>query len=205
MKRTRKGLLWASASMLLGSTSHVAAGGQLPDVRGLVAVFAALATLGVAVIGGRRHRFDVATLMLGVTQFALHLVLHRLSMSGGAGRGMTPRQAGHHAGTVGMSDGSMDMGAARDVVTGQSMTLGMTAAHALATVGSALCVVHGERILRRLAALIRPALRWASLPPHPGSADRPPPSFPTTTLPSRFGVLLARTRPLRGPPQVTPV
>ncbi|WP_343240472.1 hypothetical protein [Streptomyces sp. SID14515] len=78
----------------------------------------------------------------------------------------------------------------------------MTGAHAAATLGTALCVLYGERVLRRLAALVAPliVLRWASSLPCP---PRPRPAPPVVAR-IRFGALLARSRSRRGPPSVAP-
>lgn len=201
--RIRSGLLWASASMLLGVTSHVVAGGQLPDVDTLALAYTFLTALGIVFFDSRRHRFDVTVLVLGVTQFALHLALHLLSTSLGTGHIVAEGPVGHQAVAVGMPGGRMDMSAGREASAAHGTTPGMTTAHALATMGSALCVVHGERFLRRLAVLIRPVLQWISPPAQPHTPDGPTLSSLTAVLPARRGVLLARARPLRGPPGVT--
>ncbi|MCJ1676225.1 hypothetical protein MTF65_02385 [Streptomyces sp. APSN-46.1] len=61
---------------------------------------------------------------------------------------------------------------------GHAMTATMTLAHALATLGTALCVVYGERILRRLAALVLPRSPLAALTPLPLP---PGPRLPATS------------------------
>ncbi|MFI0976152.1 hypothetical protein ACH4SP_03880 [Streptomyces sp. NPDC021093] len=165
-------------------------------------LFVALTLLGTALFGNRRYRFDVVTLILGGTQFALHLAFHHLTMpsasghlppSTGDGGGMHHAMAGHHAG----------MGAAETAAhgAGHSMGAAMTAAHALATLGTALCVIHGERVLRRLASLALPRFLSAParvVPPVPPEVPAPPP----TAARPLFGVLLARSCPRRGPPRV---
>ncbi|MFC6987076.1 hypothetical protein [Streptomyces cirratus] len=81
---------------------------------------------------------------------------------------------------------------------GHSMTSAMTLAHGLATLGTALCVIFGERILRRLAALLLPSLSPGALPALPAVPERPR-LAPAQPAARRFGVLLARTCPRRGP------
>ncbi|MFF8437039.1 hypothetical protein [Streptomyces bacillaris] len=171
--------------------SHVAAGGRLPGAGVLGLLFAALTVQGALLFGGRQRRFDVVTLVLGGTQFALHNAFHFLSAPGGAHHPATAsghgHEHGHHmAGPSGTGDGHV-------------MDAGMTLAHAAATLGTALCVIHGERVLRRLAALLLPrlALRTApsSLPCLPRSRPAPP-----GVVRIRFGALLARSRHRRGPP-----
>jgi len=189
--RAARGLLCGSACLLLGAVSHVAAGGRLPGAGVLALLFLALSMQGALLFGGRRRRFDVVTLVLGGTQFALHGAFHFLAAPGGAQHsGMA---AGHEHPMAGPSGGhGTDLGA------GHVMDAGMTLAHGAATLGTALCVIHGERVLRRLAALVVPRV-----------ALRPPPSLPC--LPRlrpvppvvariRFGALLARSRHRRGPP-----
>ncbi|MCR8944882.1 hypothetical protein NW249_22460 [Streptomyces sp. OUCMDZ-4982] len=173
--------------------SHVAAGGRLPGAGVLGLLFAALAVQGALLFGGRRRRFDVVALVLGGTQFALHNAFHFLSAPGRAhhpatvsGHGHGHGHGHHMAGPSGAGDGHV-------------MDAGMTLAHAAATLGTALCVIHGERVLRRLAALLLPrlALRPApsSLPCLPRSRPAPP-----GVVRIRFGALLARSRHRRGPP-----
>ncbi|XQE78628.1 hypothetical protein ACN24L_06940 [Streptomyces microflavus] len=123
--------------------SHVVAGGRLPGAGVLALLFLALSVEGALLFGGRRRRFDVVTLVLGSTQFALHGAFHFLSAApGGAQRSGMP--AGHEHPVAGHSGGHV-------------MDAGMTLAHGAATLGTALCVIHGERVLRRLAALVVPA------------------------------------------------
>lgn len=208
LRRASKGLLCASVCLLLGAVSHVAAGGRLPGPGGLALVFAALTLVGTVLFGGRRRRFDVTTLALGATQFGLHLAFHHLSMSdGGPSPAMPVGSTGQHVMT-GHTPGAhagMDMAAMAHSGPGHAMTAGMTSgmtlAHAVATLGTALCVVYGERILRRLAALVLPRLPWAapSSLPVPSKRQLPPPD---ATAPVRLGVLFTRCRPRRGPPLV---
>lgn len=197
-KRTSKGLLCASASLLLGAVGHVAAGGSLPGVRRLGMVFTGLTVLGTVLFGLRRRRFDVTVLTLGATQFALHLVFHRMTMpADGSGHGTMT--AGHHHGAgVNMP---AEWGAAGSA---HAMSTSMTSAHALATLGTTLCVIHGERVLRRLAALLLPRLPLlAPTAACPAPPEGQPPA-PLTAGHVRLGVLLARCRPRRGPPLVIP-
>ncbi|OKI64779.1 hypothetical protein AMK14_29635 [Streptomyces sp. TSRI0445] len=190
-RRAARGPLCGSVCLALGAASHVAAGGSLPGAGVLALLFLALTVQGTLLLGGRRRRFDVVVLTLGATQFALHNAFHFLPAPGGGthpgmppGHGHGPR---HH-----MAGVSGDPGAAH------AMDAGMILAHAAATLGSALCVLYGERVLRRLGALLAPrvALRSApSLPCPPRSRPVPP-----VVVRIRFGALLARSRSRRGPP-----
>ncbi|MFI1100774.1 hypothetical protein [Streptomyces melanogenes] len=212
LRRASKGLLCASVCLLLGAVSHVAAGGRLPGPSGLGLVFAALTVVGTVLFGGRRRRFDVTTLALGVTQFGLHLAFHHLSMPNGspspAMTAMTamPGRAGKQHAMAGQAPGAhagMDMAGMAHAGSGHVMTPGMTLAHAVATLGTALCVIHGERILRRLATLVLPRLRFAAPPSLPVPSQRQLPPPPATDH-VRLGVLFTRCRPRRGPPPVIP-
>ncbi|GGR99372.1 hypothetical protein GCM10010284_35520 [Streptomyces rubiginosohelvolus] len=190
-RRAARGLLCGSACLALGAASHVAAGGRLPGAGVLAVLFLALTLQGALLLGGRKRRFDVVVLALGATQFALHNAFHFLPAPGGgthpgmpAGHGHGPQ---HH-----MTGASGDPGATH------AMDAGMILAHAAATLGSALCVLYGERVLRRLGALLAPrvVLRSApSLPCPPRSRPVPP-----VVVRIRFGALLARSRCRRGPP-----
>ncbi|MFJ5869008.1 hypothetical protein ACIQEY_31950 [Streptomyces parvus] len=160
----------------------------------LALLFLALTVQGALLLGGRRRRFDVVVLVLGATQFALHNAFHFLPDPGGGTRPGMP--AGHGHGAQHHMAGAS--GASGDPGTAHAMDTGMTLAHAAATLGSALCVLYGERVLRRLGALLTPrvVLRPApSLPCPPRTCPVPP-----VVVRIRFGALLARSRSRRGPP-----
>ncbi|MFE7140331.1 hypothetical protein ACFVAG_21510 [Streptomyces sp. NPDC057644] len=161
----------------------------------LALLFLALTVQGALLFGGRlsggRRRFDAVVLVLGGTQFALHHAFHLLPASGGNPHPATASGHGHH-----MPAGHAMEGA------GHAMDAGMTLAHAAATFGSALCVLYGERVLRRLGALLTPlvALRPAAALPCPPRARLVPPVVARI----RIGALLARSRSRRGPPAAAP-
>ncbi|MCW7987437.1 hypothetical protein XF35_19860 [Streptomyces platensis subsp. clarensis] len=204
VRRTRRGLLCACACLLLGAVSHVAAGGRLPGAGALGLLFAALTAQGTLLIGGSRRRFDVMTLVLGGTQFSLHLAFHHLSTLDSGGYALppghtVPHMADHPTGPhVGMAP--MNMASAGDGLgTGHAMTAAMTWAHAVATLGTALCVMYGERVLRRLAALVVPDICCDSRLSVPFTP--PLRHVPRAAVRTGIGVLLARSRPRRGPPR----
>ncbi|MBT2380216.1 hypothetical protein J7E90_23500 [Streptomyces sp. ISL-111] len=167
--------------------SHVAAGGRLPGAGVLALLFLSLSVQGALLFGGRRRRFDVVTLVLGGTQFALHGAFHLLPAPGG-GRHSAMAVGGEHqaAGPSGGHDG------------GHVMDPGMVLAHAAATLGTALCVIHGERVLRRLAGLFVPRVTPRPAPPLPCLPRSSP--VPPVVARIRFGALLARSCHRRGPP-----
>lgn len=203
MGRAGRGLLGASACLLLGALSHVSAGGRLPGAGALGLLFAALAVQGTLLFGGGRRRFDVTALVLGGTQFSLHLALHHLSMPDGGSRSMPAGHAAHHM-PGHMTGRHMGMAEADMASTGAvlPMTPAMTVAHAVATLGTALCVIYGERVLRRLAALVVPDICFRSPLPLPVTPRLRP--MPAPVGHPRFGVLLARSLPRRGPPPAAP-
>ncbi|MFG3405193.1 hypothetical protein [Streptomyces sp. NPDC048142] len=192
-RRAATGLLCGSACLSLGAASHVAAGGRLPGAGVLALLFLALTVQGTLLLGRRRHRFDLVVLVLGATQFALHHVFHLLPSPG---TGPHPvRAAGHEHHMAGQPGGHGTDGGA-----GHAMDAGMALAHAAATLGTALCVMYGERVLRRLAALLAPLV---TPPPVPSLRCPPRPRpVPPVVARIRFGALLARSRPRRGPPTV---
>ncbi|MFJ6810153.1 hypothetical protein ACIQRK_29785 [Streptomyces anulatus] len=192
-RRAARGLLCASACLSLGAASHVAAGGRLPGPGVLALLFLALAVQGALLLDGRRRPFGVVVLVLGVTQFALHHAFHFLPAPGRAPHHPTmPSGHGHH----------MPATPTVDAAPGHAMDDGMALAHAAATLGTALCAMYGERVLRRVAALAVPrvALRLAPALPCP---PRPRPAPPVVAR-IRFGALLARSRSRRGPPTAAP-
>ncbi|WP_311137501.1 hypothetical protein [Streptomyces sp. I6] len=214
LRRTGSGLLYACASLLLGTVAHRAAGGRLPDAGALLAVLGVLAVLGTA-FGGPRRRFDVAVLSLGTVQFALHITFHLLSSApgpharpAGAGSGALGIPHGHTSGGspaagTGSHHGALGGGLVSADAAGHSMTTAMTAGHALATLGTALCLVFGEHLLRRLRALLR-----SGLPRHCAEAS-PLPAHPASPVPvageHRLSAeALTRCHPRRGPPLPAP-
>ncbi|WP_435186722.1 hypothetical protein [Streptomyces sp. bgisy126] len=140
----------------------------------------------------------MTTLALGASQFGLHLTFHHLSMiSTGAAAG-PHSMPGHDDGT----HAHMHMAEMAPAGSGHSMTPAMTSAHALATLGTALCVIYGERVLRHLATLVLPRLDFSALEPVPvRPEDRMP--VPPADGHVHVGALLARSHPRRGPPLVT--
>ncbi|MFJ3233810.1 hypothetical protein [Streptomyces sp. NPDC086787] len=198
MRRAYGGLLCAMSSLMLGGTSHVLAGARLPGIGWLAAAFAVLAAIGAGLSGPRR-RFDVTVLTMGAAQFVLHIVLHYASMPVMA-PSAAPGSMGVHMDMSGM-DPHMDMGGHDG---GQSMPAGMTVAHGLAALGVSVCLVHGERVLRRLAALVVPTLLfWVAPVLVPVSRPRLRPRG-ALVVPIPHGVVLARCRPRRGPPGPAP-
>ncbi len=206
LRRTRAGLLGASACLLLGAAGHMAAGGRLPGATGLAGLFAVLTVVCGALSALRRHRFAAIVVALGLAQSLLHLVFH--AMAGGHGGAPVPHTMNsalmEHAGLArhhGMPVGS---GASE-----HSTDLGMALAHTLAALGAAVCLIRGERVLGRLSGLLlRPLLRAfvaatvPSLPQRPGTEPDsilPAPHGPCSHAPVPGAVLPGRRTPDRHP------
>ncbi|MEU2491259.1 hypothetical protein [Streptomyces sp. NPDC007883] len=179
--------------------SHVAAGGQLPGAASMGGLFAVLSIACGLLLGGRPRRFETTTIALGSVQSSLHFAFHSLSAGHADEPGMSSGQSADHSMAGHASSVHPGMDPAGTAHAGHSMTPGMTLAHALATLGTALCVIYGERILRRLAALLLRSLRPGVLPALSAVPERPR-LAPTAPLAPRLGVLLALACPRRGPP-----
>ncbi|MFE2728274.1 hypothetical protein [Kitasatospora sp. NPDC059327] len=223
-KRTENGLLGASACLLLGIVAHVAGGGRLPGPAALGGLFAVLTILVVALFHTRvgRHVESMVSVFAAL-QLALHLALDRLSEPARAGAAQhhhaaapravpragdgpaVPPDAPRYAVDRDVGPGVLPTpeGAGAATVAGDlpsCVCTVMTLTHALATFGTALLLIHGDRNLRRLATLvvrrlILPVLRC----PAP---RRPAPPISSAPVPRLRGVLLARCVPGRGPPAV---
>ncbi|MFG2819831.1 hypothetical protein ACGFX4_10435 [Kitasatospora sp. NPDC048365] len=222
-ERTENGLLGASACLLLGMVAHVAAGGRLPGPVALIGLLAVLTAVAVPLFHARiRRRFELVVSVLAALQFTLHLALDRLSGPGHGTAGpavhqhtsAAPAYLCTHDGLAvvpddldigfgpGMLPAPADGGADTHAAAGMPAGMGllMTLTHALATFGTALLLVHGDRILRRLAALV---VRRLVLPVLRCPAPRwPAPPVVSAPVPRLRGVLLARCVPRRGPPAV---
>ncbi|MFD4237702.1 hypothetical protein [Streptomyces sp. NPDC058542] len=194
-RRAARGLLCGAACLVLGAGSHVAMGGRLPGAGVLGLLLLALTVQGALLVGGRRRRFDLVVLVLGATQFALHHAFHFSPRPGGASHPGMPDGHAHPVTGPAGGPGTHPGG-------GDSLDAGMTGAHAAATLGTALCVLYGERVLRRLAALVAPRAPLRRTPPLPCPPRLRP--APPVVARIRFGALLARSRSRRGPPTAAP-
>lgn len=177
---------------------HRIAGGVLPHP-GIVAALCSLTLLPVMLATRRRLSFTVLTALLGGGQYFLHWAFTALSVS-------MPQPAQSLAGHAGLGHaGSHDVGPATFAALGTALGVAppshghhqMFAAHALATVATALLLAFGERALWTMAAWLRPLVDL----PRPAPLLATPTSVPALieAAPRRRRVLLSLPA-WRGPP-----
>lgn len=195
----RTGLI-GSIIVALAAGGHLAGGGRLPEPA-IVTALCAVAMVPVAVLTRVRLSFPALAGLLGAGQLWLHWSFGTLSS--GAPAALQARMAAGHPGHPGhsaaaiapaMSDPSMAVSAA-------DMGGAMFAAHAVATLGTALLLAHSERALSGLASWLRPLVQL----PQPSAAAPvhvPRPRAVNLVLPKARAGLRLPTR--RGPPELSP-
>jgi hypothetical protein len=150
----RTGLI-GSIIVALAAGGHLAGGGRLPEPA-IVTALCAVAMIPVAVLTRFRLSFPALAGLLGVGQLWLHWSFGALSAPSSVA--LPARLAGHHPGHAAaavpaeMLEGSMAVPAA-------GMGGAMFAAHAVATLGTALLLARGERALAALGAWLRPLVQ----------------------------------------------
>ena len=192
----RTGLI-GSMIVALAAGGHLAGGGRLPEPA-IVTALCAVVLVPVSVLTRFRLSFPALAGMIGVGQLWLHWSFDALSAAApGAVRSrMTDGHSRHAAAAVApeMLDPSMAASAA-------DMDGAMFAAHAVATLGTALLLARGERALSAMAFWLRPLVQL----PRPSAVlpmRVPGPCTVSRALPkSRVGRRLP-TR--RGPPEALP-
>ncbi|MEV5129895.1 hypothetical protein AB0K87_05125 [Streptomyces sp. NPDC053705] len=207
-QRPGEGLLCACVSLLLGSAGHVAAGGRLPDAGALAAALAVLTIPGVMLAGWARRRFEAAVLCFGAQQVLVHLSLHTLAGHLSAQEPANSERAA--APDIGVGPSPNDLMDAAEPHASHAAhavspvaTLVMGAWHLLAAFGTLVLLLHGGRMLRRLAGLVGRGFRLPARPGSPGLFAVPT-LAPTVLSHVRFGVLQARSSYRRGPPTLVP-
>jgi hypothetical protein len=192
----RTGLI-GSIIVALAAGGHLAGGGRLPEPA-IVTALCAVGMIPVAVLTRFRLSFPALAGLLGVGQLWLHWSFDALSASASASgpARMANNHPGHAAAAIpaemlhpSMAVSAADMGGA------------MLAAHAVATLGTALLLARGERALSALASWLRPLVqlpRPCGVVPMRG----PGPCTVNLALPK---VRVGRRLPTRrGPPEVSP-
>lgn len=192
----RTGLI-ASIVFGLAAGGHLAAAGSLP-APAVLAALCAVTMVPVAALTRFRLSFPVLTGLIGAGQIWLHWAFSTLSI--GAPAGVPPALLSGHAGHAAATLGHGSLAAAVPTHTAAPDGL-MLAAHAVATLGTALVLARGEQALGALADWLRPLLRQ----PEPATilpARVPGACLMATALaPTRLGVRLPSRR---GPPLSAP-
>jgi hypothetical protein len=192
----RTGLI-GSLIVALAAGGHLAGGGRLPEPA-IVTALCAVAMVPVAVLTRFRLSFPALAGLLGGGQLWLHWSFGALSAAapvGGPAR-LASNHPGHAAAAIPpeMLHPSMAASAA-------DMDGAMFAAHAVATLVTALLLARGERALSALGAWLRPLVQL----PEPVAvvpARVPGPCTAILTLPR---VRVGRRLPTRrGPPSLSP-
>jgi hypothetical protein len=181
----RTGLI-SSTIVGLAAGGHLAGGGTLPAPAILAAV-CALTVLSVAVLTKIRLSLPVLTVLLGAGQAWLHWAFHALSQGAHDG-GAVLTGHGHHIAGVAVEPAVQAHAAAAG--DGQ-----MFAAHAVATIVTAVLLARGEKALWLVTAWLRPLVRLplpfvlpvGVRPAWPTQQADAPPAAPALRLPARRG------------------
>ena len=144
----RTGLI-GSTILGLAAGGHLAGGGSLPEPAILVAL-CALTVLPVSVLTKFRLSMPVLAGLLGGGQLWLHWAFHALS---GAAPSAGPAVSGHAHHTPVLAVDSFSAAPPAHVAAGDWQ---MFAAHAVATLATAVVLARGEQALWALAAWLRP-------------------------------------------------
>jgi len=195
----RTGLI-GSIIVALAAGGHLAGGGRLPEPA-IVTALCAVAMIPVAVLTRVRLSFPALAGLLGVGQLWLHWSFGTLSS--GAPATLQARMAEGHPGHPGHSAAAIAPAMPDPSMAASAADMGgaMFAAHAVATLGTALLLAHSERALSALGSWLRPLVQL----PRPSAATPlrgPGPRAVNLVLPqARVGLRLP-TR--RGPPELSP-
>ena len=185
----RTGLI-GSSILGLAAGGHLSGGGRLPEPAILVAL-CALTVLPVSVLTKFRLSMPVLAGLLGAGQLWLHWAFHALS---GASPSAGPALSGHahHAPVP-----ALDSFGAAPPTSAAAGDWQMVAAHAVATLATAVVLARGERALWALATWLRP-LAQLPAPCTIVPARVPGPCVAPLVLPREQ--LVRRMPARRGPP-----
>ena len=204
--RALRGALAAIVSTFVALLSHVAGGGEVPGLLGLL-VPLVLATAVCVPLAGRRLSIVRVSASVIASQMLFH-VLFVLGSAGNASAASATGGAGHggHGGHGSAAAPLLLATPAAGPAAGVSAHAhaGMWAAHAAAAAVTILAIYQGERVVRRLrtlaVALVRVLLPVVSAIPVPFRAAAPA-DIETVSLPRSLSVYPS-TRSRRGPPAV---
>lgn len=195
--------------LALAAAAHMLGGGSLPEPL-ILGALAALTTLASTVATRFRLGLPAMVALLGASQFALHQAFDLLSSgSGTAVPAMAMPSLHDHslsaaaqtaaalqeATAAGVAGGAMSMSVSMSAHSGG---LAMTAAHAAATVATAVVLAKGEAALWALAQWLRPLLAPPTVVALPVSAVPALPTPASLAVPRPWRYLRSHSR--RGPP-----
>ncbi|MHC6220087.1 hypothetical protein [Arthrobacter sp. MMS24-S77] len=189
----RTGLI-GSIILGLASGGHLAGGGKLPEPAILMAL-CALTILPVAILTRFRLPMPLLASLLGAGQFWLHWAFCALSPGVSSVAPLPSGHAGHISALLpGTANAALPAHAAAN-------DWQMFAAHAVATLGTALLLARGEQAFWALAAWLRPLVQLPA-PTLFQPARGPAPCAAPAVLPRGLRGLLLPSR--RGPPALVP-
>ncbi|NUP73727.1 MAG: hypothetical protein HOQ07_03625, partial [Sinomonas sp.] len=178
----------AGATVFLAAAAHTVGGGVLPDPLILAAVLA-LVLAPVVLLSRRKISGPSMLAVLSAGQLALHEAFGALSVTSGPVPVLAPE--GGHVHVLGALSPAHAAGGTH------TESPAMMAAHAVATLVTALLLARGEAALWALLSWLRPLVRvLAALRLHPF------PALPAFTEESRPGIRPSLRLPTRrGPPR----
>jgi hypothetical protein len=190
----RTGLI-GSIILGLAAGGHLAGGGSLP-APAILAALCALTILPVAVLTRVRLSLPILAGLLGAGQFCLHWAFCALSSGASSAAPLQSGHEGHVSSAFVTGTGSALLPAHPAASDWQ-----MFAAHAVATLGTALLLARGEQALWALAAWLRPLVQLAA-PTSIQPPCAPAPCAAPVVLPRCIRGLRLPSR--RGPPALVP-
>ena len=193
----RTGLI-GSMIVALAAAGHLAGGGRLPEPA-IVTALCAVAMVPVAVLTRFRLNFISLAGLLGAGQLWLHWSFGALSTAAPA---KIPGPAIYnHPGHAAADVVSGLFSQALPAPSAAGMDGAMFAAHAVATLGTALLLARGERALSALGSWLRPLVQL----PEPVSVVPTRVPGPCTVILALPRVRVGRLLPTRrGPPEPSP-
>lgn len=196
--RYLRAAVFAAVIILVGTTAHVAGGGQLPTFMHGTVIFI-LVFWACVVLTRWRLPLPAVLAVLGAGEFALHEAL-MIAPTGAAGSAVGPMSGVAHHAMGGMGGMHAPMGGMHAPMAGMDAQLthpvSMLAFHVIATALTALALSHGENAVWRLwtwltATVVRP--HRFRLTPLPSLGARIQAARPAACP-------ILRVAPLRGPP-----
>ena len=178
--------------LLLSAGAHLGGGGILPHP-GVLLGLGALTMLSVTVLAKRRLRLPALLTVLGGGQFALH---HAFGLLSSTATTMVCHPDATHSGHSAALSCALGSTEIQSHAHAGGINIAMFAAHAIATLATAMLIARGEEALGAVARWLRPL--FTVLQPSP--IDPPARITPVLTVPRLHAVAFLISPPLRGPP-----